>query len=82
MNLSTETKLIAAGAAVVLIAGYYAQRKAVKAVATAAEAINPVNNNNIVYRGVNSVVESITGEKATLGTVVYDWLHPDEGNGA
>ncbi len=36
----------------------------------------------LLNSGINKVVEWTTGEQgATLGTKIYDWTHPDQGNG-
>lgn len=46
---------------------------------TLATDLNPASQENIVNRAVNSVVQTVTGDSsATLGTKIYDWLHPDE----
>lgn len=46
----------------------------------ASTALNPASDKNLAYTGVNSVVQTLTGDKdATLGTKLYDWLHPNEG---
>ena len=40
------------------------------------EKINPASDKNIVYGGVNTVVQAITdNESATLGTSIYDATH-------
>lgn len=44
------------------------------------EDLNPASQNNLVNRAVNATVQAVTGDSgATLGTKVYDWLHPDAG---
>ncbi len=53
-------------------------KAATEAVGTAAEAVNPVNNDNIFYQGVNAVGEKLTGrENFDLGTWIYDITHGD-----
>jgi len=43
---------------------------------TVTETINPASDKNIVYGGVNAVVQAIPGnESATLGTAIYDSTH-------
>ena len=58
--------------------------EAVQAVADTADeavqAVNPVNENNMFNSGVNKIVQFVTGEKdVMLGTMIYDWLHSNEG---
>lgn len=43
------------------------------------QAINPVNPDNIFYRGVNSVGAALTGrDNFNLGSWTYDLLNPDQ----
>jgi hypothetical protein len=38
--------------------------------------LNPASQENIIYGGVNNILETVTGDKnATLGGKLYDWLH-------
>ena len=53
----------------------------VKAVAETAEkvvteSLNPTSDKNIANRGVNYIVQTLTGEPGqTLGSKIYDWTH-------
>lgn len=52
---------------------WYAKNQAAKAAETVGDALNPVSKTNIFNRGVNAVVQSLTGDKnQTLGGWVYD----------
>lgn len=43
------------------------------------ENLNPTSDQNLAYRAASAVVQGLTGDKtATLGTKIYDWLHPDQ----
>lgn len=42
-----------------------------------AQSVNPLNNNNVFYRGVNGVGEVVTGEKDfSLGAWAWEVLNP------
>ena len=82
-----SVKLIAyTAAAVALIAGgYYAYRKvtgvtsdALDAAGEALNAINPLNNDNVINTGAIDLYQKVTGSKGTIGTDLYDWLNPDK----
>lgn len=82
-----SVKLIAyTAAAVALIAGgYYAYRKvtgvtsdALDAAGEALNAINPLNNENVINTGAIDLYQKVTGSKGTIGTDLYDWLNPDK----
>lgn len=52
-------------------------------VAGALNYVNPASPNNIINRGVNTVVETVTGRPGeTLGTWIYDLFHPEEAAGS
>lgn len=72
--LKTET-LIVAGIALALI---YMARKAADTAAEAANAINPLNNNNVFSQAANSLWQMSTGSKGTIGTDIYDYVHKAE----
>ena len=65
--------LIAGAAA---LAVWWIRRKAGQVV----DAVNPVNDKNVFYQGASEVARELTGdEDGTLGTILYDVLHPEEG---
>ena len=44
------------------------------------DAVNPINDKNVFYQGASEVARELTGdEDGTLGTILYDVLHPEEG---
>lgn len=54
---------------------------AVEAAGTIGHAVNPLNNENIFYTGVNAVGASIAGvpsDSWSLGSWLYDITHPNE----
>lgn len=72
-----------AGVAGAYFLGKYIVKDATAEVGAAASkvgnAINPVSDENIFYRGVNSVGAAISGnENFNLGSWTYDILHQDE----
>lgn len=76
MKLTAEHKkiLIYAGLAV---GGYiFLKTQAGAVVAAVGEAINPVSDKNIFYRGVNAAGAAVTGTKDfSLGAWIYDATH-------
>lgn len=47
------------------------------AVTAAANAVNPVNHDNVFASGVNGVGTAVTGDDDfSLGARIYDWTHP------
>lgn len=66
-----------AGFGVAVIALYYT-KKSVTAVTdgvkTAAQAVNPVNNDNIINKGVNAVF-GLDNKTESIGTKIYDWVN-------
>jgi hypothetical protein len=76
MSLSTETKVIIAGAAVALIAVFYGSKKLVDAAEQALPYINPADSRNVINQGVNGLGELLSGEQGwTLGGSIYDATH-------
>ncbi len=71
--------LIALGAGVVLVIGYFAKKAAV----ATANAINPVNHDNVFSTSVNSIGGALTNDNNwTLGGQIYDWIHPNNATAA
>lgn len=78
--MNTKTQIILTGGALVFGVFLVLRSDVKKAAVAAAEAINPVSNQNVIYKGVSGVVGAVTGDSSTsLGSKIYDWLHPDEG---
>lgn len=44
-----------------------------------AEKSNPLSQKNVVNSTITATGEAITGRSWSLGTQIYDWLHPNEG---
>jgi len=73
-------KNLAIAAGVVLVAGWYVKRQAGEALDKVGQAVNPTSDQNLAYKGVNSVGEALTGDDAfSLGSWLYDLTHPNEG---
>lgn len=72
---------IALGIAGIAAAAYLLKQgsAAASAVGSAANAVNPFNNDNIFNRAFNSAYQGVTGSDGTLGTDLYDALHSDNG---
>lgn len=80
VQMQDKTALIIGG--VVIVLGYLAVKKASDAVESVGEALNPFNNQNIFYRGTNEVGAVLSGDDSfSLGSWVYDALHPNEAAG-
>ena len=68
-------KTVAIAAAVVVVGGWYLKRQATETVKEAANAVNPTNPDNVINQGFNSVYQSVTGSRGTLGTDLADFFH-------
>jgi hypothetical protein len=72
--MKTKQILLIAGLGAVAI--WYAQKKTREAVSATLDAVNPVNDENIFYSGVNAVGEKLTGdERFNLGSWLYEKLN-------
>ena len=74
----SDLLIIGAGAVAAVVAIWLAKKTAtvaVDVVKTAATAINPFNNDNIINQGFNGLYTAATGSDSTLGSDVYDVTH-------
>lgn len=55
----------------------FAKREVVDAVQSAAAAVNPLDQDNVFYTGVNAVGAKVTGGEFSLGAAIYEWWNPD-----
>lgn len=69
-----QVLILAAVAAV----GLLYTRRAVASVESAAQAVNPLNDNNVIYNGVNQVGEKLSGKPFNLGHWIYDLVNKKE----
>lgn len=69
-----EIKLIVVGVGLCGLA--FVLYKAGGLAGDALEAVNPLNNDNIINRGVTSVYQGATGSDQTMGADLYDLTHP------
>jgi len=77
MKFSDKQILMIIGAGGLLL--WYLKNKTVEVVGDVAEAINPVNPDNIFNEGVNSVGSAISGDDDwSLGGWIYDITHDEE----
>lgn len=53
----------------------YVLYKGAGVVADVANAVNPLNNDNIINRGATGLYQGITGSEGTIGTDFYDATH-------
>lgn len=81
MLAKLEENLILVGIGVglvALVAVFFAGKKALAVAATAANAVNPLNHDNVIASGVNNLGATITGDTSfTLGGALYDLTHSD-----
>lgn len=77
-DLLIKVVLVLAGVGLVVYLGRKASGAVVDVVGDAVNAVNPWNNDNVIYQTANQAVQSITGTPDTLGTWIYNALHPDE----
>lgn len=76
--MNTGTKMAIGVGAGVVVLGLLAGRQARDSAGSVVDAVNPINPDNVFYRGANSVLQIFTGDQGTLGTKIYDWFHPEE----
>lgn len=80
--LSAENKFVLIGVAVAGLGLYFVAKKASGAAGKALDAINPMNNDNIINQGATSIYQAVTGSTGTIGGDIYDITHPTyDGNG-
>lgn len=77
MNTWTP-KNVAIAAGVVLVVGWYIKNKAGDTLKQAGQAVNPVNNDNVINQGAQSLWGVFTDGKGSIGTDIYDWLNPGD----
>src|SRR5262245_39147956 len=87
-TVDVNWKTVAAVGGVVLLV-YYLARKTVTDVAGAVgegaaavgRAVNPVSDQNLIYRGIGAVGGAVSGDSSwSLGGAIYDLLHPQDAN--
>lgn len=73
VNIDWRGVAVLVGAAALL--AWYGKNKAV----AAAQAVNPVNNNNVINQGVSTIVQDATGGHAlSLGDWLFSLTHPGQ----
>ncbi len=78
--LNSKVGAVAAVGVVGAVGVWYTKRQAAKALEVVGDALNPVSQTNIFNRGVNAVVQNLTGDKnQTLGGWIYDITHDSKG---
>lgn len=73
--------------AVILVGGYFLGKKAARAAVSAGdaigEAVNPTSENNLIYKGLNAVGDTLDdasdNDSFSLGGWIYDIAYPGEG---
>ena len=68
-------KYTVVGAGVALLVAVYLGKKTVDAVPKALNAINPLNNDNIINQGATSLYQGLTGSNGSIGGDIYDATH-------
>lgn len=79
VKLDTDTKIIIAAAAVAGVLLYIGARKAAEQAAEVIEAVTPWNPENVFNQGAVGVYQAVSGSEGSIGSDLYDLLHPAEG---
>lgn len=75
----TQWAVIIGGLAVISVVVYRGVKKAAEVIPEAAQAVNPVNPENIFAQAVDSVGAALTqDEDFNLGYWLYDYFHPKD----
>lgn len=77
-DLLIKAALVVVGVGLVVYLGRKASGAVADAAGQALQAVNPWNNENVIYQTANKAVQSVTGTPDTLGTWIYNALHPEE----
>lgn len=76
----TYSVLLLVGATAVYLVARKLGQSAGDLAAKVGNAVNPVSDQNLAYRGVNAVGSAVTGTKDfSLGSYLYDIFHPNDG---
>lgn len=87
MGLKTDAEVMGVGIVLAILAAWYLKNKVVDglgagvdaikdAAETVAPYVNPADNRNVVYSGVNGIGGAISGDSSwTLGGWIYDVTH-------
>jgi hypothetical protein len=78
MSLSSINVGVGLAAGAALVAILY-RRQIAQAATDAAQAINPVNPDNIFAQGANAAVSAVAGKQTTIGGELYDLTHDENG---
>jgi len=70
VNKKTQTLLFGAGAAVVVL--FFLRKQA----AAAVNAVNPLNNENVISEGANEVL-GLTDRGTSIGSFIFDLFNPE-----
>ena len=64
----------------IALAVLYIYTDAKRAAAVVGNAVNPVNHNNVINKGVNGIGSAVTGQDDwSLGTQLHKWLGDETG---
>lgn len=73
IKANIDYKLVIAGTGAIILLYALGKREAQKTAVAVGEAVNPTSEQNVFYRGVNAVGETLTGNKDfDLGRWIYD----------
>lgn len=75
--IKVDHKLVIAGTGAIILLYVLGKREASKTAIAVGEAVNPVSDQNVFYRGVNAVGATLTSdENFNLGGWIYDKVNP------
>lgn len=74
----TNKQLIGMGVAALVI-GWYVRRQTIETAKEVAQAVNPVNPDNVINAWFEDAYQRVTGSERTPGGDLYHWLHGVDG---
>lgn len=77
-DLAIKAALVVVGVALAVYITRRASTAVVDTAQQALQAVNPWNQDNVIYQTANQAVQAATGTPDTLGTWLYNVLHPNE----
>lgn len=81
-TLKTETLVVLGVALAVIYFAYQAKNAAGAAIDKVLPLIDPTSDKNLAYEGASSLARWLSGSDGSLGTIMFDYAHKGEPDGA